>query len=216
MSPARYADETIAFVPRAELEALSALEHGFRPDAQARHYAELAGRLQWALRAPLEDDPSRKQLIPYVVVHNDTELFRLRRLPTQGEARLHDKLSLGVGGHIARDKTSDAPAELHRPDDALWTGMLVELYEELYIDQPLTLTYRGLINDDTNEVGKVHLGVVFSAYHVGSPDQIRVRETDKMVGEWVGPDELQAKMAGLESWSQLIAPEALTWLNPAP
>ncbi|RDV38535.1 hypothetical protein DV096_06895 [Bradymonadaceae bacterium TMQ3] len=215
MTPSRYADETIAYVPREELDALNALEHGFRTDDQARHYTELAGRLRWGLRAPLEDDPGKKQLIPYVVVHNDTHLFRLRRLPTQGEARLHDKLSLGVGGHIARDKESDAPAELHRPDDALWTGMLVELYEELFIERPLTLTYRGLINDDTNEVGQVHLGVVFSAYHAGDPAQIRVRETDKMVGEWVTPNELQAKMQGLESWSQLVAPQALTWLTTA-
>ncbi|TXD42953.1 hypothetical protein FRC96_02030 [Lujinxingia vulgaris] len=215
MSPARYADETIAYVPRDELKALGALEHGFWTDAQARLYAELAGRLRWGARAPLEEDPTRKQLIPYVVVHNDTHIFRLRRLPTQGEARLHDKLSVGVGGHIARDKKSDAPPELRRPDDALWTGMLVELYEELFIDHPLTLTYRGLINDDTNEVGQVHLGVVFSAYHATDPAQIRVRETDKMVGEWVDPAELQAKMDALESWSQLVAHEALTWLNPA-
>ena len=215
MSAARYEEETIAYVPRARLEALNALHHGFWADEDGALYDELAKSAQWGLRAPLEDDPSRKQLIPYVIVHTDRHLFRLRRLRTQGEARLHDKLSLGVGGHVAKGKTGDAPQELHRPDDVLWSGMLEELYEELFIDRPLTLTYRGLINDDTNAVGQVHLGVVFSAHHSGVPEEVRVRETEKMAGEWVDLSELEAKFQGLESWSQMVAPQAHRWLQNA-
>ncbi|RAL22794.1 hypothetical protein DL240_07835 [Lujinxingia litoralis] len=215
MSAPQYKDEIIAYVTREHLETLGALHHGFYPDRQAELYSAIARSAQFGQRAPLEHDPTNKQLIPYVIVHDDRHLFRLRRLRTQGEARLHDKLSLGVGGHIAQGKTGDAPPEAARPGDALWQGMLEELYEELHIAHPLELTYRGLINDDTNEVGQVHLGVVFSARHRGAPDEIRVRETDKMAGEWVNLEQLQADFDALESWSQLVVPELSHWLEPA-
>src|SRR5690554_6390419 len=85
MSAARYAEVTIAYVPRARLEALNALRHQLWADEDGALYDELAKSAQWGQRSPLEDDPSRKQLIPYVIVHTDRHLFRLRRLLTQAK-----------------------------------------------------------------------------------------------------------------------------------
>ncbi len=54
----------------------------------------------------MEDDPSFKQLIPYVLFRwtdadGTVHLFEYLRGSGQGERRLHAKRSVGVGGHIS-------------------------------------------------------------------------------------------------------------------
>src|SRR5262245_3397806 len=108
-------------------------------------------------RAAMERDPSFKQLIPYVIFrHRDASgalhLFQYTRGKGQGEARLHAKRSIGIGGHISADDATAASAY----DE----GMRRELEEEVEIRTPCQGRLAGLINDDQTEVGKVHLGVV--------------------------------------------------------
>lgn len=51
-------------------------------------------------RAYCETDESLLQLLPYIVVYQGEEIFMYRRGKGGGELRLHDQLSIGVGGHV--------------------------------------------------------------------------------------------------------------------
>jgi predicted NUDIX family phosphoesterase len=146
-------------------------------------------------RPAAEVDPGHKQIIPYAVIRNGEFCFLLKRKPAQSEQRLHHKLSVGVGGHIN-------PDELRGGSDAVEDGLTRELNEELHIPTGYQTRLIGLINDDTTEVGRVHLGVLFEVVSA-SPD-VRVRETGKMEGSWAPLEALKENYDSLETWSQIV------------
>ena len=149
-------------------------------------------------RPSAEADPTHKQVIPYVVLTRGDEVFVTRRLKKGGETRLHGLLSVGVGGHISREADGDGP-------DVLRRGMERELAEEVSIEKTGALTPRGIINDDTQEVGSVHLGLLFTLEVEGA---VTVNETEKLEGRFLHRSELPALKDQMESWSQ-FAVEAL-------
>ena len=141
-------------------------------------------------RPTAEKSPQYKQIIPYVIIRHGDSYFLLQRTPKQTEARLHNKFSLGIGGHINPDT----------PD--LLDGLRKELEEEVHVAGDYDLTFAGLLNDDTTEVGSVHLGVV---YMLESFDgDVTVRETEKMTGRWASADELRELRERMETWSQIV------------
>lgn len=149
-------------------------------------------------RALMEQDPSFKQLIPYVIFrHRDalgrTLLFQYTRGKGQGEARLHAKRSVGIGGHISADDSSAV--------SAYEEGMRRELEEEVLIDTPYRSQLAGLINDDETEVGRVHLGVVH-LFDVDVP-AVRPRESEIIEAGFRPVDELLADLPKFETWSQI-------------
>ncbi len=151
-------------------------------------------------RDQVEQDPSFKQLIPYVVFRYVDEegtahLFQYTRGTGQGEARLHSKRSIGVGGHISSE---DQPAP---EDDPYAVGMARELAEEIVIDTPYRAQRVGLINDDETEVGRVHLGVVH-LFDVERPS-ISAREAELADGGFRPMAELLEQMDEFETWSQI-------------
>jgi predicted NUDIX family phosphoesterase len=160
----------------------------------AKLRATVAARGRYLDRPVAEEDPTHKQLIPYVVVRDAERVFLMHRTDAGGDPRLHGKASIGVGGHL--NPVDDG-------DDALMSGLRREWGEELEADWEPDFELVGLLNDDTNPVGAVHLGVVFSvdAHH----REVDVREHDKLVGSFVGSDELAASWPRLETWSQLVA-----------
>ena len=149
----------------------------------------IATRHSFLLRATAEQSPEYRQIIPYVLIHHGGSYFVLERTPKQSEARLHHKLSLGIGGHI-------------NPGDDLAAGLRKELDEEVAIDAPYKLQFVGILNDETTEVGRVHLGAV----HLLEPEapRVSVRETEKMNGRWVAVDGLRELRPRMETWSQIV------------
>jgi len=152
-------------------------------------------------RPQAEEDPSHKQIIPYVVLCRGDEVFATRRLKKGGEARLHGLIALGVGGHIN-------PGDSAPETDILYHGMNREIDEEVIIEKRGKLTPRGLINDEINEVSRVHLGLFFTLEVEG---EVAVRETEKLEGFWLKRTELAERAPELEGWAQLVA-EALSEL----
>jgi predicted NUDIX family phosphoesterase len=146
-------------------------------------------------RATAETDPGHKQIIPYAIVRHLDSYFLLQRKSAQSEHRLHNKFSLGVGGHIN-------PAEGVRRGELIRDGLTREINEELHINTEYDERFIGLINDDTTDVGRVHLGILFEV-DAASPS-VSVRETHKMDGAWVLRGILDERYAGLESWSQIV------------
>ncbi len=144
-------------------------------------------------RPAAEEDPSYKQIIPYVVLTQKGQVFSTRRLNKGGESRLHGKLSIGIGGHINPVDETDRRSVLMK-------GLERELDEEVYIRHRGELVPRGFINDDGNGVGAVHLGLCFSMEVEG---EVSVKETEKLSGAWMSLQELKAEYHNMETWSQI-------------
>ena len=147
-----------------------------------------------------ESHPAYKQVIPYVVVTRQSEVFALTRLKTQGEKRLHGLRSIGVGGHIN-------PCDVEGSDDLFHNACHRELNEEVHVPETAPVpTPLGLLKDDATEVGSVHVGIV---YRLDAGDgAVSVRETTAMVGGFEPLTELQAAALSpqppFETWSTLL------------
>ena len=145
-------------------------------------------------RPVAEDDPGFKQLIPYVVVRDGDRVFLMQRTDAGGDARLHGKASIGVGGHLNPVDDGEEP---------LMAGLRREWDEELVAAWAPEFQLVGLLNDDSNPVGAVHLGVVFTVEAEGR--SVEVREREKLTGAFVEADAVAAAWDRLETWSQLVA-----------
>jgi predicted NUDIX family phosphoesterase len=141
-------------------------------------------------RPAMEADPGFKQVIPYLVLRDGDRYFLMRRTRAGGDVRLHDRWSIGVGGH------------LNPGDEDLDGGLRREWSEELVADFVPDFRFIGLLNDDTTPVGQVHLGAVFVADAAGRP--VSIRETDKLSGAFATAAEVAAVASDLETWSRLV------------
>ena len=144
-------------------------------------------------RPAAEEDPSYKQIIPYVVLTRKGLVFATRRLNKGGESRLYGKVSIGIGGHINPVDETDRRSVLMK-------GLERELDEEVYIQRRGELVPQGFINDDGNGVGAVHLGLCFSMEVEG---EVSVKETEKLSGGWMSLQELRGEFDNMETWSQI-------------
>ena len=158
----------------------------------------LLDRGRYLDRPLAEESPEWKQPIPYVVVRDGDDVFLMERTDAGGDARLHRKASIGVGGHLN---------PVDEADDPLMVGLRREWAEELDADWEPDFQLVGLLNDDSNSVGSVHLGVVFSVEAAGR--SVQVRETDKLSGRMATPADIAQAWPRLETWSQLVAAELL-------
>lgn len=149
----------------------------------------IKGRHFFVPRPDAEVEPKWRQIIPYVVVMHGDDVFTLRRLRKQTEARLHDKVSIGIGGHI-------------NPGHDILSGLQKELDEEVAVEGSYALEFAGILNDESTEVSRVHLGAVYVLR--ASSANVLVRETEKMTGSFVPRRELATLRDAMETWSQVV------------
>ncbi|MEA2672834.1 MAG: hypothetical protein QOI92_26 [Chloroflexota bacterium] len=141
-------------------------------------------------RGEVELDRSWKQVIPYLVLRDGARYFLMHRTRAGTDARLHDRWSVGVGGHL-------------NPGDVdLAGGLRREWREEVDADFVPEFTLIGLLNDDTTDVGSVHVGAVYVAEAAGRP--VAIRETDKLAGAFADRAEVAAVVDRMETWSSLV------------
>ena len=145
-------------------------------------------------RPDAEEDPSYKQLIPYCLFRHGDLIFHYTRGTKQGEARLHAKRSVGVGGHIS---TLDRDSQ----QETYLAGMERELDEEVSIETGYREQLIGLLNDDSNDVGKVHLGVVH-VFDLDKP-QVLPREESMIDAGFAPLSQLVEEIDSFETWSQI-------------
>ena len=181
--------ELVYVIPRTAIMG-SAGWHGLRTtDLTASIEAiERAGRFE--PRDAMEQDLAFKQVIPYLVLRDGPRYFLMRRTRAGGDERLHDRWSIGVGGH------------LNPGDGGIDGGLRREWAEEVEADFMPPFRLLGLLNDDSTDVGRVHLGAVYEADAAGRP--VAIRETDKLTGRFAAPGEVAALAADLETWSRLV------------
>lgn len=192
-------EEHILVVPESVIQSIGEID-GFEADVDRFLEPILqSDELSFQPRSQMETDPSYKQLIPYVLLQwtdeeGITKLFTYTRGGGGGEARLHAKRSIGIGGHISREDAADGA-------DPYSTGMRRELEEEVRLNSSYTETRDGLIYDGSNDVGRVHLGVVHR-FVLEGPD-VASNEADLAEGSFVSVENLKSEMDRLETWSQL-------------
>jgi predicted NUDIX family phosphoesterase len=187
--------EEVLVVPRTEIFPDGAW-HGFIDTAPERYLSIVAERHQFKPRGEVEENPDYQQIIPYVVFRHDDRYLLTRRLKQSTEKRLRHLYSIGVGGHINREDVSDEAG------DPVLGGLRREFAEEVIYDADWTHRLIGLLNDDSNDVSRVHLGLVFEV--TGASPEISIRETDKLEGELLRLEEMKIYYLDMESWSQLI------------
>lgn len=199
MSQATTEEEHILVVPEAEIHRIGQID-GFEADVERFLQPILqSDQLTFQPRSQMETDPSFKQLIPYVLLEwtneaGEIHLFAYTRGGGSGESRLHAKRSVGIGGHISREDAAGGA-------DPYSTGMHRELCEEVVLETEYTESRVGLIYDPSNDVGKVHLGVVHR-FTLHSPS-VTSNESDLAEGGFVTVASLREQMDRLETWSQL-------------
>lgn len=192
--------EQILVVPRSQIESHLHF-HGFR-QVQEDFLEILLQHNAFKPRDVMESDPSFKQIVPYLLLRHEDQVFRYWRTRKGGESRLHHLYSIGVGGHInQRDENLFSSGQ-----QIFREAAMRELQEELECVQTPELTWIGIINDDETEVGKVHLGLVYEA-HFDNPT-VRLREQALGRGEWKRLGELKDGVE-YETWSSFLIEEYL-------
>ena len=183
------ADEQVLVIPRASLMADPGWL-GITTDGIAGFEEFVRSRGEFRPRAAVEIDRTWKQVIPYLVLRDGPRYFLMRRTQAGTDARLHDRWSIGVGGH------------LNPGDGDLAGGLRREWREEVEADFEPAFTLIGLLNDDTSDVGSVHVGAVYLADAAGR--QVAIRETHKLTGAFADPSAVAAVVDRMESWSALV------------
>jgi predicted NUDIX family phosphoesterase len=148
-------------------------------------------------RPAAENDPSYKQLIPYAIMAHGNRVLHYVRGKRAGEQRLVAKGSIGIGGHM-----NDADESLFAWDEEAYrAGVEREVSEEIRIETTYDDHIVALLNDDSTEVGRVHLGIV----HVFRLDEPKVEKREAMITnlQFLTREELLGRRDSLETWSQL-------------
>lgn len=163
--------------------------HGLRRTPLDDVLAAIASDGRFEARSRMERDPAFKQVIPYLVLRDGPRWFLMRRTRAGGDVRLHDRWSIGVGGHV-NPGDRDVLGGLRRE----WREEIAAAFEPDFV--PI-----GLLNDDTTPVGEVHLGLVFVADAAGRP--VAIRETDKLSGAFADASAVLQVRESLETWSRI-------------
>jgi predicted NUDIX family phosphoesterase len=190
-------DENILVIKRSLFDELGDF-HGLNFEPEKYLQAILSrGNNFFLPRAQAENDPTHKQIIPYVLLAHGGKVLHYVRGKKAGEQRLVAKGSIGIGGHM-----NESDESLFALDEAAYrAGVEREVNEEVKIDSPFDDRIVALLNDDTTEVGQVHLGIV----HLFRLAEPKVEKREAMITNlaFLGPDELLARRESLETWSQL-------------
>lgn len=194
-------DEQIIVVPRKvlfndEKNAFNGFLH--KNNIKGKDIFNALSEYEVKRRGDMEEDSTFKQLISYCLLENEKgEILVYERLSGGGEERLHGQSSIGVGGHMNDVMGADFINEVLR------VNAQRELEEEVGLakEDSQNMEYLGFINDDNNEVGKVHMGIVFKI--TVSTTDVEAKETDTLRIKWVEKGSIKS-YDDFETWSALI------------
>ena len=194
-------DEQIIVVPRKvlfddEKNAFNGFLH--KNNIKGKDIFNALNEYEVKRRGDMEEDSTFKQLISYCLLENEKgEILVYERLSGGGEKRLHGQSSIGVGGHMNDVMGADSINEVLR------VNAQRELEEEVGLakEDSQNMEYLGFINDDNNEVGKVHMGIVFKI--TVSTTDVEAKETDTLRIKWVEKGSIES-YDDFETWSALI------------
>lgn len=165
--------------------------HGIEQNVEP-YVARINANKEFLPRGFMEQNPAYKQIIPYQVFMFEDKIFLMQRHAKASEERLRSKMTIGIGGHVREEDMRSG--NLHD-----WAER--EFHEEINYAGALTVKPLGMLNDDSNEVGRVHAGLVFLLK--GDSANISVR-SELQSGMLVSIEECEQYYDSLESWSQMV------------
>jgi predicted NUDIX family phosphoesterase len=145
-------------------------------------------------RSAMENDPTYKQVCPYLIFNHADKFFIMQRKSSATEQRLKSKYTLGSGGHLRE-------GDVEGRSIAAWAER--EFDEEIFYQGSYTVHPFGIINDESNLVGQVHIGFVFILK--GDSDNIQIKSELKR-GSLMTLDQCTELYGAMEPWSQLLFP----------
>lgn len=185
-------DEQIFVVKRTQLFQKDTAWHGLKAGDMQTYLERAQNHQEYIARSHAELDPTYKQIIPYLIFTHNNKYFLMERSAQASEQRLKSKLTLGIGGHVRQEDITSS----HLFD---WARR--EFHEEVSYAGNLTITPLGIINDDSNPVGEVHIG--FALLLTGDSDNIAVKSELKS-GTLMTLEEISLVQDRLESWSAFV------------
>lgn len=195
-------EEQVLVIERKVLERVG-MFHGLTFDVE-RYLREffVQGVPRFMPRSQVEENPAYKQLIPYVLMSYQDKYLSYVRGRRAGEARLVGNRSIGIGGHI--NPVDDMPLFDTDFYETYLTAVKREVAEEVSVETSHTDSIVALLNDESNEVGSVHLGIVHH-WILNAP---KVSKREQMITQmaFMTPTELQEVRDTLETWSGLCLP----------
>jgi len=168
--------------------------HGIQTEDITKYLHIIRTYQEFMPRGIMETDHTYKQIIPYLIFKHQDSYFLMQRSAHASETRLQNKYSLGIGGHMRK-------ADMEGSTIFEWAQR--EFHEEVSYSGNVTVKTIGLLNDDSNEVGKVHLGLVLLLE--GDSDKIAIK-SELQSGSLCTLVTIKNKIDLLENWSTLILP----------
>lgn len=185
-------EEHILVVKRATLFPQNSAWQGLQA-VDYNTYADLIKQnKEFHPRSVMEQDPVYKQIIPYLIFTHGGRYFLMQRQAKASETRLQNKFSLGIGGHIN---------EIDLVDDNIFSWAHREFHEEVAYAGTYDIEPLGILNDDSNPVGQVHVGFVYLLH--GDSADIEIKSEHKS-GVMLTLDECLEKYDSMETWSQIV------------
>lgn len=184
-------DEEILVVRRSDLFQDTAPWHGINTQAFDTCMNIIQNHISFIPRAHAETNEAYKQIIPYIIFTFDKKIFVMQRKKTASEQRLASKYSLGIGGHVRQEDITNGD---------IFTWAQREFQEEVDYNGSQEMNKVGILNDDTSDVGKVHLGMVLLIQ--GNSELISIKDEHKS-GMLLSLDECRALAPQMETWSQI-------------
>lgn len=185
-------DEMILVVKRADIFSGFQAWHGLAQEPLEHALEVIKTKKEFQPRSVMETDPSYKQIIPYLIFNHEDRYFLMQRQGHASEQRLKNKYSLGIGGHIRKEDMST---------DSIFEWAQREFHEEVNYTGDLQIETVGILNDDTNAVGQVHIGLVLLLK--GNSSDISVKSELKS-GTLLTLQELKPFVEHMESWSLMV------------
>lgn len=184
--------EEIVVVPRDLFFGAEGSWYGLKKTQFQTYIQRVEDHKEFHPRGFMEEDHGFKQIIPYLVFTHDNKYFLMQRKEKASETRLAGKMTLGIGGHI---RASDLT------DGNIFNWARREFYEEVRYHGSCSVEPLGILNDDSNDVGKVHVAFVLLVR--GSSSDISIK-SELQEGYMATREECLARKEYMEGWSQLV------------
>ena len=190
-------DENVLVIRRSLFDELGSFQGlNFQPEKYLKAILS-RGTNFFIPRREAENDAAFKQIIPYALIAFEKTVLHYVRGKKAGEQRLVAKGSIGIGGHM-----NETDESLFAMDEQAYrAGVEREVNEEIKIQTPFEDRIVALLNDDSTDVGRVHLGIV----HIFKLKEPKVQKREAMITglTFLTKEELLSRCESLESWSQI-------------
>jgi len=206
-------DKMILAVPIDILFVNNSHFQGFKPHSKIEDYeSRILEYKKFLRRGDAEIDFTHKQPVGYAVIINPVskKVYTYKRASNKAdynESRLHGKWSIGIGGHIEK--------EIDATDNPIHSSLLREIDEEVLINGSQDIKVIGYINDDKDEVGKVHFGILYVIET--DSDDVFPNDSESVHGEMMSVDEIRKIQkdpnSTLENWSEIALETVENYLN---